>query len=379
MSDIDSLPLETFVEILIKIDGITLGKCRRVCKKWRDIVDNTDYMWEKICLKEFKYPSRIAKKKSGNDIKWYHLYKNLEMWSHVTDYDRNVREFYKFSLHDKAHALNIDYGILPLKDTRGVVLYDMSSLKYIPVAVPEKNCLKIANNDHATVILIKPGILIQKTIENSANMSEAFFNADNFILSGEEVYFFNNRDIFKCDLGLENLSSKLILHCNYDIKELQYNEGKIYVFTDCGKIVTVSKHHEISVKPLSCPPEWIRQIKYISVINDHNFVCYSRNLFKIETDKYQHLYLDFPPITALFFYGDFVLIGTRASEILLYRLSSQKRATKPIFEKLAELPDGKFAVQLDVCERKCGPIIVASTFFEILLLEIDFFPYVSIK
>lgn len=151
----------------------------------------------------------------------------------------------------------------------------------------------------------------------------------------------------------------------------------LHIFTDCGKIVSVKSNSSISVRPISCPPEWIRQIRHINAIDDKNFVCYSRSLFKIETDKYQHLYLDFPPITALFFYGEVVLIGTKTGEILLYRLSSQKKATKPIFESLAALPGGKFAVQLDVCEQLTGTVIVAATFFEIYLLDVKFFPHVS--
>lgn len=377
--DINSLPLETFIEILIKTDGFTLGKCRRVCKKWKETIDEVDYIWEKVCRKEYRNASWIAKKKSGNDCRWYHIYKNLTMWSKVTSLEKNIREFYKFTLHDKSHALEIDYGVLPLKDTRGIVLYDMTSMKYIPVAVPEKNCLKIANNDSATVMLLKCGILLQRTTECLTFMTEAFFKADNFVLSGEELYFFNNRDVYVCDLSMANLESKLILHCDYDIKEIQYNNGTVCIFTDCGKIVMINKDRSVTVKSINCPPEWVRQIKHICAINDKNFVCYSRNLFQVETDEYRHLYLDFPPITALFFYGDFILIGTRVGEILLYRLSSQIYKSKPIFETIAMLPEGKFAVQLDVCERKTGPVIVASTFFEIIILEIDFFPHVSIN
>ncbi|XP_026762357.2 uncharacterized protein LOC113521123 [Galleria mellonella] len=375
MSDIKSLPVETFIEILINTDGITVGKCRRVCKEWKEVIDENDLIWQEICRKECKYSSRIAKKKAGNDCNWYHVYKNLRMWSHVTSYQRNVREFYNFSLHDKTHALPVDYNILPLKDTRGVVLYDMSTLKYIPVSVPERSCLKIENNNFVTIILLKSGLFLQRTVQNDEQMSEAFFKADNFVLAYDILYFFNNRDVYRCDLRINNLSSHLILHCDYDIKAMQYDNGTLHLFTDCGRIVNFGKDKKVTVKSIDCPPEWVKQIKHVSVINDKNFVCYSRNLFKIETNKYQHLYLDFPLITALFFYADIVLIGTRAGEILLYRLASQKRAIKPIFEEIAVLPDGKFAVQLDVCERKTGPVIVVATFFEIMLIEIDFFSH----
>ncbi|CAH0718457.1 unnamed protein product, partial [Brenthis ino] len=371
---INDLPLETFIEILLKIDGYSLGRCRRVCKRWKACIDEIDNLWLKMCKKEFKHSSELAKTKSGNDCNWYHIYKNLKLWSDLSFFEKNVREFYKFTIHDKSHLLNIDYGVLPLKDSKGIVLYDVSTLKYIPVALPERNCLKIANTDHVSVIQLKSGILIQRTVEIPSFATEEFFKADNFVLTNDAVYFYNNRDVFKCDLMNQSLTPNLIIHCDYDIKELQYNNEIIHVFTDCGKIVNITKDKEVTVQPLRCPVEWIRQIKHICAINDRNFVCYSRSLFKIETDKYQHLYLEFPPITALFFYVDVVLIGTRAGEILLYRLSSQKKAIRPIFETLATLPEGKFAVQLDVCERPTGPTIVASTFFELYLLDINFFP-----
>ncbi|XP_061725122.1 uncharacterized protein LOC133531045 [Cydia pomonella] len=374
MIHINDLPLESFLEILSKADGCTIGICRRVSKSWKEIIDGTDLLWQECCKKEFKHSSIIARRKSGKDTSWYHIYKNLKTWSNISKIESKMREFYNFSLHDKCHALEIDNGILPLKDARGVVLYDMNTMKNIPVVVPEKNCLKVAHNDCASAILIKSGLLIQRSVSNPNFMSEAFFKADNFVLAENAMYFFNNRDIFKCDLGHENLSSKLILHCDYDIKVMQYNSNVLYIFTDCGNIVTIVNEQLDSVKPIAVPPEWLKQVKHITAINDKNYVCYSRILFKIETDTYKHLYIEFPPITALFFYGDIVLIGTKNSEILLYRLSSQKYKVTPIFERLGALPDGKYAVQLDVCERKSGPVIVAATFFEIFIFEYDFFP-----
>lgn len=375
--DLDSLPLEAFIEILMRTDGVTLGRCRRVCTKWLDIIDKYDCIWEKMCFNEYECSSAVAKKKCGKECKWYHIYKNLSMWTKVSLFVPKIREFYKFSLQDKNHALDIDYGVLPLRDTRGIVLYDASTLKHIPVAVPEKDCIRIANNDHATIIQLKCGILLQRTVEDSTYMTEAFFIAENFVLHKKDLYFFSKRDVFICDLDLKNLESRLIVRCEFDIKEIQYYRGRMCIFTYCGKIVTIGKKRTITVKAISCPPEWVKHIKHIYAINETNFVCFSRNLFKIETDKHWHMYIEFPPITAIFFYGDFVLIGTRVGEILLYRLSRQQGEEVPFFEKIAEMPGNSFAVHLDVCERRSGPVIIVGTFSEILLLEIDFFPHVS--
>ncbi|XP_046974520.1 uncharacterized protein LOC124540838 [Vanessa cardui] len=373
---INDLPLETIVEILLKIDGKTLGGCRRVCKRWKEFIDEIDYLWQEMCRKEFTYSSKIAKRKAGTDCSWYHIYRNLNQWSDLTKIEKNIKEFYKFNIHDKSHVLDIDYGILPLKDSKGIILYDVSTFKYIPAALPERNCLKIVNNDNVTVVQIKSGILIQRSADTHPPnyVMEEFFKADDFVLTNDMLYFYNNRDIYKCDLSSQNLTPILILHCDYDIKNIQHCNDKIHVFTDSGHIVNITNSKEVTVKPIKCPVEWIKQLKYIRAVNDKNFVCYSRNIFKIETDKYQHLYLEFPLVTALFFYVDVVLIGTKAGEILLYRLASQKKATLPIFETLATLPDGKYAVQLDVIERKTGPTIIASTFFELFLLEMNFFP-----
>lgn len=380
MVQIESLPFEILLEILKQTDGVTLARCRRVCTIWKECIDGTDTVWHDICMKEFKYSSKIAKQKAGNDCNWYHIYRNLKMWPQVSASNINLKEFYNFTTHDKNHAIDIDYNILPLRDKRGVVMYDMTSRKYIPVSVPDKNCLKIANNDYATVILLKSGMFIQKSVEDVNHMSEAFFKADDFVLSGDTIYFYNNRDIYKCNLLLDNLSSELIVHCDYDIKVIQYDSAirTIHIFTDCGKIVNVKKDKTTELRDIKVPPEWIKHIKYISAINDRNFICYSRNLFKIETDKYQHTYLDFPQISALFFYGDIVLIGTRAGDVIMYRLSNQKRTnTPPIYEHLVKLPDDKIAVHLDVCEKKSGPIIVVATYFDIYFLNVTMFPQVS--
>ncbi|XP_022125981.1 uncharacterized protein LOC111000734 [Pieris rapae] len=371
---INCLPIEIFIEIFIKIDGYSLLKCREVCKKWKEAIDNTDILWQEVCRKEFKKSSRIAKKKSGDILSWYHVYRNLKLWSNVSSYEKTVREFYKFNLHDPSHVLGINYGVLPLKDAKGTVFYDMTDLKYIPVALPEKNYLKISNNDHATVIQVKFGIYVQRTLKDPNYITEYYFKADKYVLNGDLLLFYNNKDVYKCNLLQKELTPHLILHCNYDIKEIQYYDAHIYLFTDCGRILNLESNNSVTEKTIKCPAEWIVHIKNINAFDDKNFICYSRTLFKIETDDYQHLYLDFPPITALFFYIDIVLIGLRNGSVLVYRLTSQKKAMKPVFETLAELPDGKFPVQLDVCERRTGPMIVAATFFELYMIDVKFFP-----
>ncbi|XP_072933856.1 uncharacterized protein [Epargyreus clarus] len=369
---INDLPLEIFVNILKYVDGYTLGKCRRVCKKWMECI-SSEHIWFDACQREFKYASYIAREKASTDCKWYHIYRNMKLFTKLMTFDNKLRKFYEFSLHDSTHVLNIDHGILPLRDVKGIVMYDMSTLMYIPVALPEKTCLKIANTDRITVVQLKSGILVQRSVDCPTWSSEEFFKADDFILGIDVLYYHFNRDVYKVILIEEEITPELILKCDYNIKEIKHYNDAVHLFTDCGKIVTYDRGDTI-VKNINCPPEWIKQIKHIRAVNDKNYLCYSRNLFQIETDKYKHLYLEFLPITCLFFYVDNILIATDSGEILLYRHANQKKAIRPIFEKLALLPDGRFATQIDVCERQKGTMIFISTFTDLYVMEFNFYP-----
>lgn len=376
--DINNLPFEILEKILRELEAETLVKMRSVCKSWKEMIDENECIWREKCREQFKFSSQIAKRKCAGEMKWSQIYKNIKMWSNFSQFDRHLRKFYNFSMHDKKHSLDIEYNILPLKEANGMTLYDMTTLKYIPVALPEKNCLKISCNNIATAILIKSSILLQRTVENKAHTSELLLKADGFVLEEYDLYYYNNRDVYKLDLRTAHLEPELLSHIDFDIKEIQHSDKSVHLFTDCGKILTIDHKKRVKRTIITCPDEWIKRIKHVTLLDNLNYICYSRNLFQIQTEDYHHIYLDYPTITAMFFYGEVILLGTRAGELLLYRMSSQKRGQRVTFEKLAVLPEQKFAVKLDVYERSTGPLIVVTTYLELFLLEVTFFPEVRV-
>lgn len=379
MTDLNSLPQVIIVEIFIRLDGVALSRCRVVCKKWKELIDDSEYLWKRMCLNDYIHPAKVAKKKCGPECTWFHIYRNFYKWCRVGNLNLKMRKFYRFTYPADDHALPINYSILPLKDNRGTIFFDMNTLKFIPVILPEKECLKVAANQFAVVVLLQSGILVQRAPKNPSFMAEAFFEADNFVLHGEKIYFYKKREIRMCDLQFAHLASELIHHFEYNIRVMNYENNILHVFTPCGRIMGILKGKSYLIRiPNPRPPIWITHMKQLSVADDKNYVFYSEDIIKFTTIKFQTLNRCFPLITAVFFYVDFMLVGTKSGRILLYRPSRQISKDYPSFEKIAELPNGQYAVQLDVCERKCGPVIVAVTKFNIFIVEIDFFPKVSI-
>ncbi|XP_039761744.1 uncharacterized protein LOC120634920 [Pararge aegeria] len=380
---ITNLPLEVFDIILRNIDGLSLGRCRRVCKGWKELIESSDCLWHHKCREDFKSSSKIARRKSGNQCTWYHLYKNLTLWSNLMKYKPEVKKFNKFLRNDNLRALDIDYGLLPLRSDKCTIILNTSVLEHLTrlpnYTLPDRHCIRIANNDNVTIVQVKLGIYIQRTVASPKFTAEGFLKADGFVLTNNHLYYHYNKDVFELDLKCKELLPKFIVMIKYNIKEMQYSEHVIYIFTDHGFIVNLDMNRRffdnLIYTLINCPAEWIKHIKHISAVDDKNFICYSRNLIKIEVGQCKHLYLEFPPITALFFYVDIILLGTLDGQILIYRLSSQTPGChKPVFYTLARLPEGEVPLHLDVCERKTGPLIVASTVLQLYLVEYRFFP-----
>ncbi|XP_041985743.1 uncharacterized protein LOC121738012 [Aricia agestis] len=366
------LPREIFANILISTDGYTLGKCRRVCSGWKDFIDQTDILWERMCMKDFKCSSQIAKRKSGNDCKWYYIYRNLKLWCDSIMHVKRLKEFYKFNVN----TLEVSYGVLPVRDLVGTVLFDTTTLKIIPITLPERNCVRIANNDKVTVVLLSNSkILIQRTIESTSYTNEAVFNAENFALSNDYVYYYMNNYIYKCNLQSPNLSSMLIVNCEYQIANIEHNNEITCIFTKCKKFLNILKDNTIVIKPVTCPKEWLPQLKNVYYFNEKNYISYSRNLFILHTEKALHTYINFPPIASLFFYGDIVLIGTRNSEIFLYKPFDKKKTKHTeiyqYMSLLVKLPDNKIPMKIDVCERKSGSLILVMTSSDLFTIDIN--------
>lgn len=291
--NINNLPIEVIEMILNFVNGITLGRCRKVCSYWKDIIDGSEKLWYQKCQNEFKHASRIAKRKSGKQCTWYHIYRNLTQWQDFKEFDLQTREFCTLNIaYTDTHALDIDNGIMAVRVDKTIVLYDTMTLENMAATLPDRKFLKLANIDNVTVLQVKSGIYVQRTVKSSDFVTEGFFNADDFLLTKHHLYLHYNKKFYVINLKLPELVMDFVTRIEFNIKQMSCNDNVIHLFTYNGYIVSVhvNSYNPISMKltcrHIRCPVEWIKQIKHVRAADHKNFVCYSNNLILIEVSSY---------------------------------------------------------------------------------------------
>ncbi|XP_014360185.2 uncharacterized protein LOC106712209 [Papilio machaon] len=372
---INDLPLEIFMEILIRTDVSTIVTSRGVCKTWQNIIDGNQIIWHKICKIDFESASPLIKSVARGDIEWCHVYLNLTVWSNITKYDYKLHMFRNMWVSEFEPILAPDYGVLPVKDHSDVSFYDLSTLEAMPIIIKDIECKKIGHNDIATVYLTKNRLYVQKSVD-TCNATEGMFEAENFLLCEKEMYYYNNGDVFQCDLTSETITSKLIISRKYVFKEMTYCDNVLHLFTICQKTISITNDNVVTETRINNPIKWLRFLCDVHIINKYNIISYSHNMHKTNIQTMYTMFGSGPQISAVCFYTDMILIARKSGQILFTRMSDLKDSVREQkFERILNLPGGKYAVKINVCERKCGPLIVLFTLKEVILVEYNLLPH----
>lgn len=369
----NNLPIELLEDIFLKLNNATILNCRLVCQEWKTIIDSNDFLWKEMCRREFIHSSKVARSKSKN-ISWLHIYMNLKCWPKIMETEKKLTTLLTFEKQYSKHLLNLGNDLLTLQDDEGLISYNMTSKEFSRIYIPGlelKECINVVNSDYVTVYHFKDSLYIQKE-----TIYQVLIQAEKIILSDFNLYFSHKGFVFKCNLNKEPIAYETVFESAKDILAIHFNNGCLYIFTSVGEIYTIKNKHEVGNQKIKCPDPWILTMKQISVLDGDNFICYSRDFFYVKTDLYNYfsvsLYLDSPTITSLFLYEDIVLIGTIACQIVLYRLSKQKAAQRPVFDMIMQLPLNKYAVSLDVYETETGPSIIAGTLNDVFIINVNF-------
>ncbi|XP_013178651.1 PREDICTED: uncharacterized protein LOC106125814 [Papilio xuthus] len=366
---INDLPLEIFLEILVRTDIGTVVTCRSVCKKWKNIIDENEIIWGKICEIEFEPLTPLIKSRAKGEIEWCHVYLNLAVWSNIKEYEYNIHVLCSMVCSEFEPIIVPDYGVLPVKIYSDVSFYDLATLEVMPIVIKDIECKKISHNDIVTVYLTKNKLYVQKS-PDSSNPTEELFEAENFVLCDKQLYFYNNKDVFQCDLTSETITPKLIISRKYVFKEIVYCDNVLYLFTICHKAISITNDNEVTETKINAPVKWLHYLCDVHSVNKYNIISYSHNMHKTNMQTMFSMFASGPQISAVCFYADIIIIGRKSGQILLSRMSQLKDSVREQqFEKIAQLPSRKYAVKICVCERKCGPLIVIFTVRDVILVE----------
>lgn len=216
---VSHLPTEIIEKILIHLDGKQLCKCRLICSRWRDIITQSDFLWQAVCQREMGIFALKAQVNGNPNMLWFHIYRNLRLWPHIDKYKT------KFSLFSMIPGNNSDVstgdlnqGILVINGNKSTKLIDVNRNAYKLIIINGVQvCERIVNTNNVSVLQLKENkcenscLYVERTVQASNISQDAVFkDVKMFVINNDELYYCTNRNaIYVVDLHENIMAASL--------------------------------------------------------------------------------------------------------------------------------------------------------------------------
>lgn len=207
-------PNELIIHILKFLSGKTLITCRRVCKRWKEVIEDVacdEILWEDHCKREFKDLYEDAKFKSYSCRLWFEVYRSLSLWNRV-QYAAEARYDFAHSYTSKSpieDMFMLKNGILSLNTYSAIDYYDMSTLELSGREPVKGDYTKyheypgflIVHDSRQCLSILKMGK--EADDSTSERKPEKFFyrQVRFFVIFNKIIYFVHlNHNIYYCNL-----------------------------------------------------------------------------------------------------------------------------------------------------------------------------------
>lgn len=309
------LPTEILYVILTYLPVKDLINCRRVCAKWRDIVDHlikTTTLWHDHCMQDFKHMFLQTRHRLRKEISGYQLYRAFRSWSKLR---RTVAVQEEFAQAENIIDEIISFVLLP-NDVIGVhtksaiEYYNSNTFQKITRRTVYGSFMKYNENKEVLVVLDSNQILYitRKFIyNNNEEFAATYAQATNFLLVDGKVYYIkNNSKLFLCKYH-DRISYTYINSCKEDIVSLGYKDNTLYFVTAAKNIYKLVGTKLVIVCSLNNSNSLLHTLSQYNLLMHLNGQMYSEWML--------HLSRIIPegPLRALIVvhvYGDVVFIGT---------------------------------------------------------------------
>ncbi|CAG9138122.1 hypothetical protein JYU34_000486 [Plutella xylostella] len=152
------LPTEILILIFTTISAKDLIRCRKVCQRWKDIIDGLigrEALWRNHCQKDFPSFCQVARHNARKGMSWFHLYRSLSLWDRLRWSHDHVEEF---AVPDTTDQQILDFkvlqnGIIGVLKKDSIVYYDSETLQEAQRSQIAGHYLKYTENAHVIVIL----------------------------------------------------------------------------------------------------------------------------------------------------------------------------------------------------------------------------------
>ncbi|XP_037970565.2 uncharacterized protein LOC105392635 isoform X2 [Plutella xylostella] len=391
--NINELPIELLEKILIYTDGVFLARYRTVCKRWYNVITQSNYLWIHRCMLESKANSLKAKENSSPDISWYQIYRNLNMWPHISKQKKKLLNFFRLPSHEtETTTADLNQGILVVNSRDYTKLVDVNRPGTKPIIINGKQkCEKIVSTDNVTALLIDTNLLyIQRTVNFNDMKSEALFeDVKVFSLHEEELFYCTrNNIIYRVDLLKKDLEKELCFNFRdtttvYKTKDNVQHLFVKYVKTGCVDIVLYTEdaciytYRNNILYSTALVMNFLYRLNY-SVVDEHTMIGYLGNLMKITTPG-ENLVLTFPAIQVAVLYNNHLVFATQNNKIYVLNLVKifgkyMFEIDENLFDQIGSVPKKCVVKKICITEGCTGPIIMVSTTERIYLYKTNFFP-----
>ncbi|KAM3956095.1 uncharacterized protein ACR2FA_009986 [Aphomia sociella] len=214
-----TLPTEVILYIFSYLPAKDLTRCRRVCIRWKLIVDRlarSDLLWRDYCKKDFNSTYKIARLKSRCGLVWYNIYRSLTLWSRLPFAKETQDEFASAScfLEEIRDFTVLRDGVIGVQTRSSITYYDIETLERSQRGPIRGDYARYTENEHTIVILGYQLhlFIVRKIIKNPCfEQNTTFDNVKTFLLIDKHIYFVNmNDEIFICNLEDNILRGRLI-------------------------------------------------------------------------------------------------------------------------------------------------------------------------
>lgn len=386
VSHLAAQPTEVLLYIFSFLDAKSLIKCRRVCARWRCVIDSlqkNEHLWREYCKHDFREVYLSARSRARVGLSWHHLYKSLSLWPKLASARERRDEF--ASAPTVAQEIMdfkvLENGLIAVHKKGSVDYYDIETLEYAKRSPITGHYLRFNENNDTIVILGYQLHLyiVRKILYHERNETGVSFdNIKMYLLKDRMVYFVNlNNEIFFVDMDDPGLHNHFIERSQESIISLGFSTH-LHMLTFERKVYSVIGNDLVYVCDLERATNIMHCLKQYNFLERLDWRVYFQWMYVLN-----HTIPDGPlrDIVAVRTYGDMVFVGSNwgvlriyyspysAGEFDLYKAEPIKQYNFMEREDCPVLSDLCPIIQIDIVEGEDGHTVIVAMPKKLAVIE----------
>lgn len=352
------LSTEIVVQILLYLPPKAIAKCRRVCRDWRDIVDNILYknnlLWQRRCQESFIDIYDQARRKMGAGVTYFQLYRSLSLWKFLLKAREEINVVKTLTDCDVFMGMELlKNGVVALHSFYAISYYEDCNFVKQKKRIAGKYYKYVENNDLLVILTLGSCLVITfKTIYEPLSRNEYYFHEVRFfVLHKRSVYYVSlDNNVHVCKIVNGTVKSHYLFSLLIPIMGIAYTD-KVCVVTENYRLYSFDDDilsTEICLEPYSL--EWLWKYNFLGSVDVKVYYTCCLNHSKLQE------------VSVLFPYRDLMFVGTNWGTLSVYYLSDfTKLKFKPIkqwrFVENRGLEKENSIIKIDVMEQHFGHTI----------------------